>query len=195
MSKTKVALACAIMCHQVNMAYCQSIGDDSQVEWDKAPEWQKESAVNGVLFRMDNPESMPEDSHKSWMAQKEQDGWKYGEVKDEQKKEHPCMVPYDELPEQQKAKDLLFITTVDAFLTAMNEVSFDDLKASADEVKEQGIMRFFKYAHLPAPLQSVSEPIGVIAKKMERHLPPGPEKAAGMRKLLEARDCFVRAKL
>lgn len=52
-------------------------------------------------------------------------------------------------------------------------------------------MKFFEYAHLPKDLQEVSEEIYNIAKVMEAVL----EKSAGMRKLLEAKDCFVRAKL
>lgn len=57
------------------------------------------------------------------------------------------------------------------------------------------IMRYFEYGHLPAHLQEVSKPIGELAKEMDASLPDGPEKSAGLRKLLEAKDCFVRAKL
>jgi hypothetical protein len=56
-------------------------------------------------------------------------------------------------------------------------------------------MKYFEYAHLPAHLQEVSKPVGELAKLMDETLPDGPEKSAGMRKLLEAKDCFVRAKL
>ncbi len=56
-------------------------------------------------------------------------------------------------------------------------------------------IQYFEYAHLPEKLQEVSKPIAELAKLMEETLPDGPEKSAGMRKLLEAKDCFVRAKL
>jgi len=56
-------------------------------------------------------------------------------------------------------------------------------------------MDFFKYAHLPQRLQEISKPIGELASEMDRELNDGAEKSAGMRKLLEAKDCFVRAKL
>jgi hypothetical protein len=56
-------------------------------------------------------------------------------------------------------------------------------------------MRYFSYSHLPEPLQQVSKPIGELAAAMDAGLPDGPEKSAGLRKLLEAKDCFVRAKL
>jgi len=57
------------------------------------------------------------------------------------------------------------------------------------------IMKYFKYDHLPEHLQEVSKPIGDLAKEMDDTLPDGPEKSAGLRKLLEAKDCLVRAKL
>lgn len=57
------------------------------------------------------------------------------------------------------------------------------------------IMKFFAYQHLPAELQEVSKPIGELAEKIDAELPDSAEKSAGLRKLLEAKDCFVRAKL
>jgi RyR domain len=102
----------ARVCHEINAAYCRAIGDDSQPTWKDAPQWQKDSAIAGVNMHLQNPNATPEDSHKSWLAQKEADGWKYGPVKDPEKKEHPCYVPYDALPESQKAKDYLFRQTV-----------------------------------------------------------------------------------
>ena len=57
------------------------------------------------------------------------------------------------------------------------------------------ILKYFAFEHLPPHLQEVSRPIGELAQKMASELPPGPELSAGLRKLLEAKDCFVRAKL
>jgi hypothetical protein len=102
----------ARICHEVNKAYCQAIGDNSQTTWRYAPDWQKESAKAGVLFHLDNPSSQPSDSHASWLKQKEAEGWKYGPVKDADKKEHPCYVPYEQLPVDQKAKDYIFMAIV-----------------------------------------------------------------------------------
>lgn len=56
-------------------------------------------------------------------------------------------------------------------------------------------IKWFKYEHLPEKLQEISKPIAELAELMEGVLPDGAEKSAGMRKLLEAKDCFVRAKL
>ncbi len=57
------------------------------------------------------------------------------------------------------------------------------------------ILKFFEYAHLPAHLQAVSKPVGDLARQMDEQLPDGPEKSVGLRKLLEAKDAFVRASL
>lgn len=57
------------------------------------------------------------------------------------------------------------------------------------------IMKFFRYDHLPENLRMVSKPFGELAEKMNVDLPDGPEKSAGLRKLLEAKDCMVRASL
>ena len=57
------------------------------------------------------------------------------------------------------------------------------------------ILKYFAYSHLPEKLQGVSKPIGEMAVAFDVTLPDGPEKSAGLRKLLEAKDCFVRAAL
>ena len=98
----------AKVCHEANKALCEGLGDTSQPSWEDAPEWQKSSAINGVKFHLDNPDAGPDESHKSWLAQKEAEGWKYGPVKNPETKEHPCFVPYEQLPAEQQAKDYLF---------------------------------------------------------------------------------------
>lgn len=104
----------ASIAHEVNRAYCAGLGDHSQPEWDDAPEWQKSSARNGVKMHMANPNATPENSHESWLREKLENGWKYGPVKDPEKKEHPCCVPYGELPVEQRIKDYLFRAVVHA---------------------------------------------------------------------------------
>lgn len=99
----------AMVCHNVNKAYCASIGDNSQAEWELAPQWQRDSALAGVRAHVNSGLTMhPEDSHISWMNQKLSEGWKYGPYKDVENKEHPCMVPYNELPTSQQTKDYIF---------------------------------------------------------------------------------------
>ncbi len=106
---------CAGICHEVNKAYCESIGDNSQPFWADAPQWAKDSAMSGVRFHLENRYAGPSGSHENWLKDKEADGWKYGPVKDPEKKEHPCFVPYDQLPKEQQVKDALFVAVVHAY--------------------------------------------------------------------------------
>jgi hypothetical protein len=107
--------------HELNKAYCESIGDNSQPSWEDAPEWQKSSAINGVQFHLDNPDATPSASHESWLKQKTEEGWKYGEVKNPETKEHPCFVPYEQLPNEQKAKDYIFRQTIHSLKPYLEE--------------------------------------------------------------------------
>lgn len=104
----------AVVCHEANRALCACLGDNSQKPWADAPDWQRESAINGVRFTQANPEAGPEASHVSWMNEKVAAGWTHGPVKDEVAKTHPCLVPFEELPKEQQAKDKLFQAVVRA---------------------------------------------------------------------------------
>ena len=103
----------ARICHEVNRAYCEALGDTSQPAWEDAPEWQRSSARSGVYLHISG-DFGPEASHASWMQQKLAEGWQYGPVKDPEKKEHPCMVPFADLPREQQAKDYIFRGVVHA---------------------------------------------------------------------------------
>lgn len=105
----------AFICHETNKAYCDSIGDTSQKHWDEAEEWQRESAIKGVQFALDNPDSQASAQHTAWLTDKIEAGWVYGPIKDASKKEHPCLVPYENLPKEQCIKDHLFRNVVRAF--------------------------------------------------------------------------------
>ena len=107
-------------CHEANRAYCIAIGDASQLPWDDAPDWQRTSAINGVLFHIENPGAKPSASHENWMAEKVAAGWVYGEFKDPDATPptHPCLVEYDRLPIDQRAKDHIFGAIVAALTFA-----------------------------------------------------------------------------
>ena len=112
-------------CHEANRALCDALGDTSQVAWEDAPLWQQESAINGVKFNIDNPDAPASSSHDSWLAEQEATGWKYGAVKDPEKKEHPCFVPYGELPHEQQVKDHLFKAVVAALAPLLEDCEPD----------------------------------------------------------------------
>lgn len=105
----------ARICHNVNKAYCEALGDDSQPEFENAPEWMISSALDGVIYHLTNEETTAADSHVNWMAEKEADGWVYGKTKDSEAKTHPCMVPFHHLPLEQQMKDVIFKAIVDSF--------------------------------------------------------------------------------
>lgn len=125
----------AFVCHEANRAYCESISDFSIKPWDAAQEWQRESSRKGVLFALEALRAGREPSlaaqHESWMREKVATGWKYGPIKDAEKKEHPCIVPYDELNGLQKIKDSIFIGIVKAFFAEFREeIELSAIKAA-----------------------------------------------------------------
>lgn len=102
--------------HEINRTYCQILGDDSQVPWEDAPAWQRESAINGVGAILEGKAKTAEEMHDLWAIEKLEKGWTHGKVKDPEAKTHPCMVPYAELPPEQRAKDDLFRIVATALL-------------------------------------------------------------------------------
>ena len=106
----------AKVAHDANRSYCQTLGDFSQEPWETAPEWQRRSAIAGVEAIVANSKLTPEQSHESWMRMKLDDGWIYSEVKDANKKTHPCLIEYQELPIEQRKKDSIFGAVVRACL-------------------------------------------------------------------------------
>lgn len=112
----------AAACHSAYYAYTVlALGETGQ-PWAHAPKWQKDSMRDAVDFwdvefaamREDTPleekiEILAPLSHENWLEYKGGEGWVYGEEKDPVKKTHPCMVPYKELPYDQKQKDTVVL--------------------------------------------------------------------------------------
>jgi len=98
----------ARVCHEVNRAICEASGDFSQKPWEDAERWQHDSAIQGVRFALANPGAPADAQHTAWMNDKLSKGWVVGPVKDAEAKIHPCLVPYDELPFEQRVKDHTF---------------------------------------------------------------------------------------
>lgn len=96
----------ARVCHETNRAYCDAIGDHSQVPWSVAPEWQKDSAKAGVEAVQKGMASR--ELHEAWCIRKRMEGWTWGPNKDAEAKTHPCLLPYEDLPPDQRVKDHLF---------------------------------------------------------------------------------------
>lgn len=105
----------AHICHEANKAYCSTIGDNSHTPWNTLEDNIRQSAIDGVMFRLDNEDTSSEEMHDNWSTFKRNDGWIYGDKKDAEKKTHPCLVSYHNLPEAEKIKDRLFTSIVDSF--------------------------------------------------------------------------------
>lgn len=160
----------AKICHQANKALCESQADFSQVDWDKAPQWQVDSARNGVRFVINNQHAPDSANHDSWMVEKVKDGWVYGEVKDAEKKTHPCMVPFEQLPIEQQLKDKLFRAVVMSFAGVMFEEQvhefelnsiklsdgpMEDGKDEIDEISKKRLEGFFAKDNTPIKIEPI----------------------------------------
>lgn len=97
--------------HEIQKSFCDSIGDYSLPVWAEAG-YMQDNTVKGVLFLLDNPDESAGASHTAWVMDKINSGWTLGPVKDWEKKEHPALVPFDELPVYEQTKDYLFVQTV-----------------------------------------------------------------------------------
>lgn len=78
--------------------------------WEHLDAETRASAVDGVLGVLAG--NSPEESHRNWVRFKRERGWTLGPVKDVADKRHPLLVPYADLPEEQRLKDALFCAVV-----------------------------------------------------------------------------------
>lgn len=104
----------AKICHAANGALREILGEEPSPSWEDAPPEMRESGEKGIAFRIENPDATPERQHEKWMEHYIADGWIVGPVKDREKKEHPCLVPYSELPPEQRLKDAIYVAIVEA---------------------------------------------------------------------------------
>ncbi len=103
----------AHVCHEANRALTIILQDiPLQSHWKDAPEEMKRSSIQGVAWRIENPTLPASAQHEKWLSDKARDGWTHGPTKDSEKKEHPAMVPFEELPEGVKLKDKVFTAIV-----------------------------------------------------------------------------------
>jgi hypothetical protein len=100
--------AIARVAHEANRAWSAAWGQEVQPAWDEAPEWQVQSTRISITDLLANPSITGRDVHDLWLRQKSDAGWCFGPVKDPGLKTHPSMVPYDDLSDIEKAKDILF---------------------------------------------------------------------------------------
>jgi hypothetical protein len=78
-------------------------GDDEFSTYEPQPI--DTSGVSLPLYLRELSEALAENAHDVWAAQRLRDGWRYGPWRDDRSKRHPCLVPYDQLPESEKEYD------------------------------------------------------------------------------------------
>jgi hypothetical protein len=113
---TEIVTAIARACHEVNRAYCAALGDPSQLVWEEAADWQRDSAEEGVIGVCLDPQMMPGTSHQNWAESKFASGWTWGPEKNTITKKHPCLLHFNDLPYSEQIKDVLFLTTARGLL-------------------------------------------------------------------------------
>lgn len=105
----------AEICHEANLIYSRLAGDHSHRHWEDADPALRASVVAGVETAIRLGEgATPEAMHQAWVDYKKAEGWTFGPEKDFEKKTHPNIHPYSELPAVQQDKDKLFIAIVKA---------------------------------------------------------------------------------
>lgn len=102
----------AYVAHEANRVYRETIGGPAVPIWKELTGEQRAGKRSGVKAALEG--KTPEEMHIAWCEYKLKDGWRYGPRENEVSKEHPCLLPYDDLPIEQRRKDALFLGIVKA---------------------------------------------------------------------------------
>lgn len=113
MEYTAEEIALAEVVHTAACALQDVQGDECPAPpWACAPAYMQATCLDGVRRAMAGETA--EQHHEAWCEFKRAAGWTYGPVKDAEKKTHPCLVPFGELPRHQQVKDTVFLAVVRA---------------------------------------------------------------------------------
>lgn len=102
------------------------LGDPAMPPWSSFPKDQQDGVISGV--KAGRYGATPEALHEKWVTEKVAAGWTLGAVKDATTKTHPLLVPFDQLPPGDRAKDYLFA----GVCAAMNQAA-DVVTVAANE--------------------------------------------------------------
>jgi hypothetical protein len=92
-------------------------------EWNYAPEYMKSALIKSIRLVLQG--ATPEQTHELWLSDKIEDGWTFGKVKDSYARKHPCMLPYEDLPQTQRDKNDLLVAIVSAFAAGIATTELD----------------------------------------------------------------------
>ena len=101
--------------HEINRLYCEGLGQ-YQPRWENTSDWQRDSTYQLIEKIIANPNIKNSECFEEWKKNKIEDGWRYGPKKDENKKTHPCIVDWENLPIQEREKDPILIHVIKGLL-------------------------------------------------------------------------------
>lgn len=126
----------ARIAHEVNRAvqkYEQEVLERTNVGINAS--WEEFSGKQGTISAIISSigdEKTPEERHEAWLKAKKEEGYSFGKVKDEVKKEHPCFLPYEQLDDVSKLKDYLFNAVVKMFEQKVSTIKVERVEELID---------------------------------------------------------------
>lgn len=100
--------------HAVNNVWTKEVGNETRPEWNTLSQEDKEHYIHAVSNAIDSKLYSPAEAHKQWSTWMLAQGWEHGEYNRDEKK-HPNLIPFEQLPESEKVKDILFIAVCKPF--------------------------------------------------------------------------------
>lgn len=94
--------------HEVNRAYCRQLGEEAQPEWSLITGLERQRVRDAARGVLDGTFVSIEDQHDAWVSCRREDGWQYGPKKSLADKRSPALVPYAQLPVEQRLKGAIF---------------------------------------------------------------------------------------
>ncbi len=135
------------VCHEANREMTRLLKDvPIQAAWEDCGEDMRASALVGVEWRIKHPDAPASAAHEVWMKERMDKGWVHGEKRDNDKKTHPALVPYDKLPLGVQLKDKVFVAIILALRDTPDAVEKDP-KSEVDEEFEAVRMEKFPCGH------------------------------------------------
>ncbi|GBC62521.1 hypothetical protein DENIS_3493 [Desulfonema ishimotonii] len=123
--------------HQHLKAFRESLGDYTLPDWEETTKHNREMGVRFVRYTLANQSITPESHHEKWVANMAKRGWRHGNERNPDKKTHPCMVPWEDLPYHEQAKTVLMIATVNILRPMICDDEEDDEGATAEGGAEE----------------------------------------------------------
>lgn len=104
----------AQLCHESGRLFSKIIGAEAPPDWESLTPDEKAEIIALVDYRIENTNAPFSAQHAKWKDNKIAAGWKFGKIFNEDKKTHPCIIPYDELPINTRRADAIAVAIINA---------------------------------------------------------------------------------